>query len=161
MRRNATRIIELRSDLINEIKDFINKQGAEKVKCPTCKGTGDKQGVAEGASSKCCCAEKGKVKCPVHGKKKVKESLLGESERINGEQAQEILDIINNWSWASDDPNLVDHILNQYPDIHEGLEDLFNKANQYYAKTGEFWTYITHVLKVMAKKQNRTDLEVE
>ena len=24
-----------------------NKQGAEKVKCPTCKGTGDKQGVAE------------------------------------------------------------------------------------------------------------------
>ena len=25
-----------------------NKQGAEKVKCPTCKGTGDKQGVAEG-----------------------------------------------------------------------------------------------------------------
>ena len=123
--------------------------------------TPQKQGVAEGASSKCCCAEKGKVKCPVHSKKKVKESLLGESERINGEQAQEILDIINNWSWASDDPNLVDHILNQYPDIHEGLEDLFNKANQYYAKTGEFWTYITHVLKVMAKKQNRTDLEVE
>jgi len=26
-----------------------NKQGAEKVKCPTCKGTGDKPGVAEGA----------------------------------------------------------------------------------------------------------------
>ena len=26
-----------------------NKQGATKVKCPTCKGTGDKQGVAEGA----------------------------------------------------------------------------------------------------------------
>ena len=26
-----------------------NKQGAEKVKCPTCKGTGDKQGVAEGS----------------------------------------------------------------------------------------------------------------
>jgi len=28
-----------------------NKQGAEKVKCPTCKGTGDKQGVAEGYDS--------------------------------------------------------------------------------------------------------------
>jgi len=28
-----------------------NKQGAEKVKCPTCKGTGDKQGVAEGSDN--------------------------------------------------------------------------------------------------------------
>lgn len=28
-----------------------NKQGATKVKCPTCKGTGDKQGVAEGVYS--------------------------------------------------------------------------------------------------------------
>jgi hypothetical protein len=27
MRRNATRIIELRSDLINEIKDFVNGTG--------------------------------------------------------------------------------------------------------------------------------------
>lgn len=35
MRRNATRIIELRSDLINEIKDFINKQGAEKLEFTT------------------------------------------------------------------------------------------------------------------------------
>lgn len=31
MRKNATRISELRCDLINEIKDFINKQGAEKL----------------------------------------------------------------------------------------------------------------------------------
>jgi UDP-N-acetyl-D-mannosaminuronic acid transferase (WecB/TagA/CpsF family) len=31
MRRNATRINELRCDLINEIKDFINKQNAERL----------------------------------------------------------------------------------------------------------------------------------
>jgi hypothetical protein len=35
MRRNATRITELRSDLINEIKDFINKQGTEKLEFTT------------------------------------------------------------------------------------------------------------------------------
>ena len=43
-----------------------NKKGATPVKCPTCKGTGDKQGVAEGA--KCNHTMEGE-NCPVHGLK--------------------------------------------------------------------------------------------
>ena len=35
MRRNSERIIGLRCDLINEIKDFIYKQGAERLEFTT------------------------------------------------------------------------------------------------------------------------------
>lgn len=53
-----------------------------------------KEFVAEESKPKCCCKDKGKNACPVHGKKKVKESTLvfGNEDDVAKKIAKELVD---------------------------------------------------------------------
>lgn len=64
-----------------------NKKGATKVKCPTCKGTGDKQGVAEGSE------QKFKVSYEIHGSNKEK-PLYTNTRTVTARSEKEAIDTI-------------------------------------------------------------------
>jgi len=55
--------------------DFLDMDGDGNKKEPMKKALKDKKKMPPNKKAKCCCKTKSKAKCPVHGKKKVKESL--------------------------------------------------------------------------------------